>query len=157
MTMKRIALAGLMFALALTAITAGYASPTHAADVKKCQYVFEAEVRTGPSAGAKVEGTLTLEIDQTGAAVGFVQTLDGEVPVFGQVTGRALNMTLELAPGDAKTHPTLMYGTGSARNPITGEDCGKYLGGTFAGPALGDLGDWAGCLSGEPCIISAKR
>lgn len=157
MTIKRIAFIVLVFALALIGVAAGYFTPTRAAEVKKCQYVFEAEVRTGPSAGAKVEGTLSLEVDETGAAVGFVQTLDGEVPVFGQVMGRALNMTFELAPGDAKTYPTLIYGTGSARNPITGEDCGKYLGGTFAGPALGDLGDWAGCLSGEPCIIGAKK
>jgi hypothetical protein len=40
-----------------------------------------------------------------------------------------------------------IFGSGTAWQPISPEtNCGGILGGTFAGPQPGDIGDWLGCV-----------
>jgi hypothetical protein len=109
-----------------------------------CQFPFEATVLQGQSKGTSVSGDMTLNIDQDGGFTGtLVRTDKTEVPVSGQITGRAINLVMELARVTDDSAGSYVYGTGVALNPIMGDpDCGGPLGGTFAGPKSNDLGSW---------------
>jgi len=85
--------------------------------------------------GTALGGDMTLNIDKDGSFTGkFVQTDKSEVPVSGQITGRAISLIMELAPVTDASIGSYIFGNGVALNPIVGDpDCGGPLGGTFAG------------------------
>jgi hypothetical protein len=120
-----------------------------------CTWDFEATVRVGPNAGKSVVGTLTVEIDKHGALSGslignslLTDEEDQTIPVVGQATGRAVNLALQLQKSEDETTPGIfLFGTGTAALPISSAtQCGGAMGGTFAGPAAGDIGDWLVCI-----------
>jgi hypothetical protein len=82
-------------------------------------------------------GDLSFTVDSTGSLDGAFVLEDGSsIPTVGQVNGRAIHLVFSL--GDEQ----YVYGTGTALQPIVSESCGETMGGTFAGPGEGDLGDW---------------
>jgi hypothetical protein len=102
---------------------------------RQCRFDFEAKVIQGPDLGTALIGNLALEINPTGGISGVLVGKDGtQVNVVGQATGRAVNLAFEV--GNNLT----IFGVGTARREMTG--CGGVLGGPFAGPRPGDLGDW---------------
>lgn len=103
----------------------------------ECSMGFEAAVRQGPAAGLVLLGELNFAVDASGSLEGAFVLDDGQsIPTFGQVNGRAIHLVFSL--GDEQ----YVYGTGTALEPIVSESCGATMGGTFAGPGEGDLGDW---------------
>jgi hypothetical protein len=131
--------------LALPMIVSAQDSP------QVCQFPFEATVRQGQSAGTSLIGDMTLNIDPDGAFTGTLVTSDAEIPVSGQIVGRAISLVMELAPVTQESAGSYIFGTGAARDPILGDpNCGGPLGGTFAGPGLDDMGTW---IKVEVCVI----
>lgn len=123
-----------------------------------CTWNFEATVRQGPHAGESFAGTLTVVIAKHGTLTGVLVTDAPEtILVVGQVNGRAVNLAVALQEIDQETEGLYLFGTGTARLPITSKtQCGGVMGGTFAGPYPGDIGDWLVCIgvrtSGGTCI-----
>lgn len=120
-----------------------------------CTLDFEATVRVGPNAGKTLIGILTVEIDEHGALSGsltgnslLTDEEDQTVPVVGQATGRAVNLAFELQKSEGERTPGIfLFGTGTAAHPISSAtQCGGAMGGTFAGPEAGDIGDWLVCI-----------
>ena len=114
--------------------------------ITTCNVPFEATVRQGPSSGTTLNGQLDVTIDASGVIEGNVILPDNsEIPVMGQVDGRAINMALDLST--AEQPGVYVFGVGTAIDPIQSDTCGTALGGPFVGPAKGDSGDW---LAGSP-------
>jgi hypothetical protein len=114
---------------------------SHAAVNTICTIDFEASIHSGPNAGLDLRGNLTLTIDPSGAVTGILsQPSDGDLNVIGQVNGLAINLALELAPD------TYIFGVGTLTHNIS--DCTGQIGGLFAGPQAGDLGDWGYGIGG---------
>ncbi|MBI1258728.1 MAG: hypothetical protein GC204_14765 [Chloroflexi bacterium] len=102
-----------------------------------CSLPFEAEVIQGPDAKLALSGTLSLSLDDTGAATGSLMTDDKtEYPVVGQIVGRSINLAFDL--GDE----VYIFGVGTSFEPVLAGNCGKALGGPFVGPAPDDTGTW---------------
>ena len=102
-----------------------------------CSLPFEAEVYQGPDAKLALSGTLSLSLDDTGAATGKLVTDDAtEYPVVGQIVGRSINLAFDL--GDE----VYIFGVGTSFEPVAAGNCGKALGGPFVGPAPDDTGTW---------------
>jgi len=102
-----------------------------------CSLPFEAEVYQGPDAKLALSGTLSLSLDDTGAATGKLTTDDKtEYPVVGQIVGRSINLAFDL--GDE----VYIFGVGTSFEPVGAGNCGKALGGPFVGPAPDDTGTW---------------
>lgn len=135
--MKRRLLVVVAAALVL-ALLAGALTRAQDSDiVLTCSMGFEAAVRQGPSAGVVLLGELSFAVERSGVLTGEFALEDGQtIPVVGQVTGRLIGLVFDLG------QEQYVWGTGMGLNPIVSEDCGGALGGTFAGPADGDLGDW---------------
>ena len=150
-----IASLGLYSAQAAISLAQGSASLAQATQASTpaqvCKFAFEATVREGSSKGTSYAGDMTLNIDTAGGITGDLTASDGtKVPVFGQVTGRAINLLLELKPMAANTPGSYVYGTGTALEPImANSDCGGTLGGTFTGPNDDDLGTW---IDAQVCV-----
>lgn len=120
------------------------------AESVSCSLPFRATVNVGPSQGTVLEGDLIFDVDMTGDLQGQLEMEDATaIPVFGQVVGRAISLIFELEPGSEDSAGSYIYGTGTTRNPILEDpQCGTVLGGTFAGPEEGDMGDWKGlCIT----------
>jgi hypothetical protein len=117
-----------------------------------CTGNFEATVRLGPSVGTSLTGVLTVEIDAHGELSGTLTTNDDQtIPVVGRVTGRAINLAFELQKPEGETPGLYLFGMGTAWTTISSEtQCGGVMGGTFAGPEGGDIGDWISALSPNP-------
>ncbi len=121
------------------------AIPARQADaLSVCLLDIVANVRLGPSAGAILEGNvpgelrgeLTFEIGPNGAVDSGRLAVEGgpELPVVGQVDGRALNLRVEVAPDQT----VVLVGT--AARPL--DRCQGDVDGLLTGPRVGDLGDW---------------
>ena len=104
---------------------------------------FRADVAQGPNKGLSLLGKLTLEIDANGGVMGALMPDAGgaDIKVAGQVNGHAINLAFEIAQADQMTR--YIFGVGTAWNAV--KDCNSVLGGPFAGPDAGDLGDWLSC------------
>lgn len=102
---------------------------------------FEATVHYGPDAGLSLGGVLTLQLDASGDTHGTLVRADGsQVNVVGQVTGRAINLALDLGNGRR------VVGVGTADADI--RSCQGAIGGQLSGPEPGDLGDWGYAIGG---------
>lgn len=105
-----------------------------------CSYTFQADVRSGPSAGYALRGQLTLVQGASGAAAG-VLVPDG-VPANDRA--RLVMVTAAVASGSITMRFTLpdgrlVVGTG----PFAGFSmCPGDVVGTLTGPSAGDMGDW---------------
>jgi hypothetical protein len=101
---------------------------------------FEAAVRIGTSAGTVLEGVLTLDMSEHGAIDrgSFVLADGAEIPVVGQIDGRAISLLFDLGDG------AFVAGTGLAQDDLKScpEVIDGFVGGPLAGPGEGDLGDW---------------
>ena len=107
-----------------------------------CSLLFVATVHQGPSTGTKLDGTLDFTVDAAGALSGKVtQTNPPEITGEGQVTGRAINLILNLGMNGSGLGQ-YVFGVGTALDPIQSKTCGNLLGGPFVGPQPGDSGDW---------------
>ncbi len=124
---------------------AAQAIPAGQADaLSVCLLDIVANVRLGPSAGAILEGNvpgelrgeLTFEIGPDGAVDSGRLAVEGgpELPVVGQVDGRALNLRVEVGPDQT----VVLVGT--AARPL--DRCRGDVDGLLTGPRVGDLGDW---------------
>ena len=110
-----------------------------------CNILFEATIRQGPSTGTSLMGSLDFKLDRQGSLSGTLTLKDHtEIPVVGQVTGRAVNLAMRLADR------AYVFGVGTAFKNIDNEECGYALGGPFAGPKAGDLGEWLAIGRGTP-------
>lgn len=108
--------------------------------VQSCTLPFEATVGTGPNAGFAMSGDLVFEIAEDGQVPQgwLIRETDAAVPVTGQITGRSIGLIFDLGDGG------VLFGTGIADGEMMACD-GLWegdLGGPFAGPESGDLGDW---------------
>jgi hypothetical protein len=114
--------------------------------IQKCTLPFDASVTQGPSAGTKLSGKLTFQVDQTGDFTGELVTASAaKIAVVGQVVGRAVSLVFELEKATDTSKGSYIFGTGATLHRIMdSKDCGGVLGGTFAGPKEGDTGHWAG-------------
>jgi hypothetical protein len=118
---------------------------THAATVASCTLeYFRADVAQGPNKGLSLLGKLKLDIDADGSVTGVLTPDNGgaNVKVVGTVNGRAINLAFEIISADQPTR--YIFGVGTAWNNV--KDCNSVLGGPFAGPDTGDLGDWLSCV-----------
>jgi hypothetical protein len=139
------------FCVLVTCVLVFQASPSVA---DTCTFGFEATVRVGPNTGKTVGGILTVEIDEQGSLTGslisnsLLPPDEETLAVVGQVTGRAINLAVQLQKSeDETTAGQALLGTGTAAFPISSAtQCGGAMGGTFAGPAAGDIGDWLVCI-----------
>jgi len=110
-----------------------------------CNMDFSATVRQGPSAKTTLAGTLSFDLASDGSITGQLTEKDGsQITMAGQVVGRAISVAFQLKPFDLSKGDkgSYIFGTGTAFNPINGNDCGGAMGGTFSGPQDGDDGDW---------------
>jgi hypothetical protein len=134
-------LAGLTSALGRERV----AGAVPAAQADFCLLQIVATIRLGPSTGVILAGTVPGEVRGDLSfpltANGAIDTngqlrLDGgaPLPVVGQVTGRALNLRVDIAP-----EQTLIL-VGTAAQPLT--QCTGHVDGLLTGPGVGDLGDW---------------
>ncbi len=109
-----------------------------------CLLEIVANIRLGPSAGAilqgnvpgELRGELTFAIGPDGAVDSGRLGVEGgpELPVVGQVDGRALNLRVEVGPDQ-----TVVL-LGAAARPL--DQCTGDVDGLLTGPRVGDLGDW---------------
>jgi len=101
---------------------------------------FEADVRSGPTAGMQLSGTLTLVANGNGALTGSLLSDDRQVYVTlkGEVNGYALNLAFDL--GYSGRTQTYIFGTGTLQHPFP--DCSGATGGLLVGPQTGDNGVW---------------
>lgn len=84
-----------------------------------------------------LRGVLDFAVDEGGGLHGALMQDDGsQIAAAGQVDGLAIHLVFDL--GEEQT----VFGVGTARAAITNDTCGLALGGPFAGPAPGDMGDW---------------
>jgi hypothetical protein len=117
---------------------------------RTCSSDFEFSVSFGPSAPLTLAGTLTMNIEESGAFAGTLAGFEGplvvagkaslpdSLPVIGQVNGHAINMLIDIS--DEQT----IFGSGAAEADLSscnGEMLG-LMGGPAAGPQVGDVGDW---------------
>jgi hypothetical protein len=113
----------------------------------QCTFGFTAAVYHGPSAGLELNGELVLDFDPEGRVDGTLTTLDGDIAVVGQATGRALHVLFDL--GDGK----YISGYGNADSDV--RDCAfTTIVGPFVGPYLSDVGAWGPqcpCLGRPGC------
>ena len=122
-----------------------------AADETSCTlHNFVAAVREGPTKGWAIAGDLNLKIAADGSVTGTVTSADDKKSVLagivGQITGRAVNLAFDLGkPSDPKEgdQEYYLYGTGTMINLPA--ECKEPMGGLFAGPQPGDIGDWDIC------------
>jgi hypothetical protein len=144
--------AGLAGALGAAAVGPGRAAAQDAADGEDavCLLPFEAKVRSGPNAGYETTGHLAFRLTPDGAIDrGVLVEEDGnEVEVVGQAVGRAITLIFAVQDG------RYLFGTGGSTETIAdvcaASAAGLYaevpaLGGPFAGPEAGDIGDWLVC------------
>ena len=138
---RLVCLAGLTSALGRERVVG--AVPAAQADF--CLLEIVATVRLGPNAGVILDGSVPGEVR---GDLSFPLTADGAIdtngqlrleggaqfPVVGQVTGRALNLRVDIAP-----EQTLIL-VGAAAQPL--DQCTGDVDGLLTGPAVGDLGDW---------------
>jgi hypothetical protein len=121
-----------------------------------CLFPFEAKVRSGPNAGLTTTGFLGLKVGADGSIdQGLLVDEDGsEISVVGQALGRAVTLVIGVQDG------RYLFGTGGAPETIA-DVCAAVaeggvfaevppLGGTFAGPEPGDIGDWITCCCPTP-------
>lgn len=106
-----------------------------------CSLPFEATVYAGPSTGTTLAGTFTFSFDADGGITGIL-TQDGQpdILVLGQAVGRAIHLAFDLST--LENPGVLIFGTGTAIDPVASELCGTVSGGPFVGPAKGDSGEW---------------
>jgi|GEM_PF-6167339 len=105
-----------------------------------CPIAFEATVHQGPNA-EKLSLTGTLHLirkGNEGEVDGFLRLETGfEVPVFGQINGRAANLLFDLG------NDVFIVGTGTMLQSLSDEGCLNLKGGgVFAGPHPADVGSW---------------
>lgn len=140
---------GLVLALAVPTLLAGNRTNPRAQDTPvTCVWNFEATVRQGPNTGTNLMGDLTIAIDKDGAFTGTLAAQNNQsINVVGQAMGYAVNLGLELQAPASDKKGMYIFGTGTAWQKISADtNCGGNLGGTFAGPQPGDLGDWVVCV-----------
>jgi|SRR5579859_1826477 len=140
--------AALVFAVSSNLIANAQTKPTALAT---CKLDFSATVRQGPSVNTTQAGTLSFGLAADGSLSGKLTEKDGsQIVMAGQVNGRAINVAFQLKPFDlAKGDKgSYIFGTGTAFDPINGDDCGGEMGGTFSGPQDGDDGDWISTCDG---------
>ena len=109
-----------------------------------CRLTLVATVQLGPSAGVVLSGTTPGELrGDLEFAIGDGGVVDSarlrladgtEFPVVGQVTGRAVHLSVEVAAD----RPLILVGT--AAQDLS--DCTGPIDGLLTGPQPGDLGDW---------------
>jgi hypothetical protein len=144
--------AGLAGALGVSGVGRGLAAAQDnaAGDDAACLLPFEAKVRSGPNAGYEAAGYLSFRLAADGAIDrGVLVEDDGdEVTVVGQAVGRAITLVFTVEDG------RYLFGTGGSTEAIAdvcaASAAGLYaevppLGGPFAGPEAGDIGDWLIC------------
>lgn len=104
--------------------------------VQTCSLPIYARVYLGPYLDTEYEGTLSLDIDETGAIdSGTFQTIDGQsFPLVGQADGRALDLRIDLG------NDLLLTLTGTAENDFS--ICQGAAAGSFGGPEMGNMGTW---------------
>jgi hypothetical protein len=134
-------IAGLVAPAAAQEATPVPASPSPG---EPCTVPFEATVRTGPDAGLSLIGFLALNPGPGGAIDqgSFVLDDGRELPVVGQVTGRAVNLMITVADGQ------VIFGVGTLENDLS--VCAGQMGGPLVGPQPGDQGDWGTLLGSRP-------
>jgi hypothetical protein len=121
-------------ALALGGCDTGSATGGTAGTAVRCGGHFEAVVDQGPDKGLSVVGTLTIDVDANGSMSGTLQPTSGaNIAVIGQVTGRAINLAMDLGGGKS------MFGTGTLFNPIS--QCSGTAGGPLVGPEIVATGE----------------
>ncbi len=104
-----------------------------------CTSPFEATVRQGPDLGLTLTGQLGMTIDSLGQLRGALTTEGGDaIAVSGQVNQQAINLVFTVG------EEQYVFGTGTGTAPIY--SCTGTMGGPFAGPQPGDLGDWVTCF-----------
>lgn len=120
------------------------------ADMSCTLHDFVAAVRSGPNAGWTVAGDLNLTIATDGSVSGTVTSAADAstlATVVGQITGHAVNLAFDLGKAADTAangeHEYYMYGSGTMVNAPS--DCAGPMGGVFAGPQPGDIGDWDIC------------
>jgi hypothetical protein len=118
-----------------------HSSRTQAADDITCTIDFEASIHSGLSAGLSLKGDLVLTVDPAGSATGTLTQASGDIKAVGQLNGHAINLALELAPD------SYIFGVGTLTGSFS--DCTGQIGGPFAGPQAGDLGDWGYAIGGR--------
>ena len=99
---------------------------------------FVAAVRYGPSFGLAVSGTLRLRVTRSGDATGTITNNVGRrFRVVGHVMGRSISLLIRFRTTG------WISGTGTLERPW--RRCSGFIGGAFAGPSEGDIGDWDCC------------
>lgn len=119
------------------------------ANATLCALPLQYVVNDGPGAGSEFNGVLLLDIAADGSLAGskFAPVFsDAEYPVDGTVSGKALDMTIDL--GDAGR----IHGAGEGDVEVRACDPFGGLVGPGTGPADGADGDWATC-----CCPSANN
>jgi hypothetical protein len=119
------------------AAMAGQPEPAPAPDARIVVAPFDATVRRGPNAGRAYVGMLAIAVEPDGRIdQGRLVLADGTaIPVVGQTNGRAINLAFGLSEDGT------LYGAGVAKADAS-ERFGDSMGGPFAGPDPGDVGDW---------------
>ena len=116
-------------ALVLAGCDTGGATTGATEALTRCTGHFEAVVDQGPDAGLTLAGELVVAVDGNGGMTGTLTPASGtEVAVVGQVTGRAINLALNLGGSKA------MFGTGTLFQPIS--QCAGTAGGSLVGPEV---------------------
>lgn len=122
-----------------------------AAQGPPCTLTITGTVRVGPSSTQPItnggqpgvmQGQLTFTADQQGAISQGQFALSGgpTVPVVGQITGRAINLRMQV------NDQLVIVAVGTAAQELT--MCQGAVDGLLTGPQQGDLGDWHAMAAG---------
>jgi hypothetical protein len=104
---------------------------------------YTVAIRQGPDAGMNITGAFGIEIRPNGDVIGLLRpdgtTGSGDLVISGHVAGAGVSLLFTFPDGRR------VFGTGTATHDL--QDCqgdteDVAMGGTFSGPAPGDLGDW---------------
>lgn len=112
--------------------------------VRVCRGDFSAGVRVGPNIGLEMHGELDYFLFTNGLLLGELKPAsDGAAPVpfTGSAYGGLVGLVFELGKNpDNPGQEWVIFGNGVAQGTLS--HCGSAMGGSFAGPVEGDIGDW---------------
>ena len=136
----------LRLAAAGSASTALATRSLHTFAQSTCSLVVHAETAGGPSAPATYDGMLQFTLAGDGALTQarFTSAGGSSSPAAGSLIGRALDLSITLAPGQILA----LSGSTDQKGPV----CPTTAAGILAGPQPGDLGAWQATAESSPSV-----
>ena len=124
------------------------AGPLESIAQTTCSLTLHGETGAGPSAPATFDGALQFSVGNDGvlSQASFTPTEGSPASVSGSLSGRAIDLSITLSPGQI----LVLSGATDQKGPT----CPSAAAGILSGPQPGDLGAWQATGSGAPAAPS---